>query len=91
VDGTVKVMDYETVTEPRESYHSGRNPEALYYVSPEQARGKEPDWRSNLFSLGAMLYELLTGEKAFPGEDAREILENITSKDPKARTCSRRP
>ena len=83
-DGTVKVMDYETLTEPSESYHSGRNPEALHYLSPEQARGEDPDWRSNLFSLGAMLYELLTGEKAFPGEDSREILENITSKNPKA-------
>ncbi len=83
-DGTVKIMDYETVTEPGESYQAGRNPEALHYLSPEQARGEEPDWRSNLFSLGAMLYELLTGEKAFPGEDARAILENITGKDPKA-------
>jgi serine/threonine protein kinase len=83
-DGTVKVMDYETLTDPNESYHAGRNPEALHYLSPEQARGEEPDWRSNLFSLGAMLYELLTGEKAFSGADAREILENITSQDPKA-------
>ncbi len=83
-DGTVKVMDYETLTDPNESYHAGRNPEALHYLSPEQARGEEPDWRSNLFSLGAMLYELLTGEKAFSGADAREILESITSQDPKA-------
>ena len=83
-DGTVKVMDYETLTDPNESYRAGRNPEALHYLSPEQARGKEPDWRSNLFSLGAMLYELLTGEKAFSGADAREILESISSQDPKA-------
>ncbi len=83
-DGTVKVMDYETVTEPGESSQVGRNPEALHYLSPEQATGEDPDWRSNLFSLGAMLYELLTGEKAFPGKDAREILENIAGKDPKA-------
>ncbi len=83
-DGTIKVMDYETLTEPGESYRSGRNPEALHYVSPEQARGEEPDWRSNLFSLGAILYELLTGQKAFPGADAREILENIVSNNPKA-------
>ena len=62
-DGTVKVMDYETLTDPNESYRAGRNPEALHYLSPEQARGKEPDWRSNLFSLGAMLYELLTRGK----------------------------
>jgi hypothetical protein len=83
-DGTIKVMDYETLTDPGESYHAGRNPEALHYLSPEQATGGEPDWRSNLFSLGAMLYELLTGEKAFPGADAREILEGITSREPKA-------
>jgi serine/threonine protein kinase len=83
-DGTVKVMDYETLTDPSESYHAGRNPEALHYLSPEQARGEGPDWRSNLFSLGAILYELLTGKKAFPGEDAREILENISGKEPKA-------
>jgi serine/threonine protein kinase len=83
-DGAVKVMDYETLTDPRESYLTGRNPEALHYLSPEQARGAEADWRSNLFSLGAMLYELLTQQKAFPGVDAQEILENITSKEPKA-------
>jgi serine/threonine protein kinase len=83
-DGTIKVMDYETLTEPSESYRAGRNPEALHYVSPEQARGEEPDWRSNLFSLGAILYELLTGTKAFSGADEREILENIAHNNPKA-------
>ena len=83
-DGAVKVMDYETLTDPRESYCTGRNPEALHYLSPEQARGAEADWRSNLFSLGAMLYELLTQQKAFPGADEQEILENVTGKEPKA-------
>ena len=83
-DGAVKVMDYETLTDPRESYRTGRNPEALHYLSPEQAGGAEADWRSNLFSLGAMLYELLTQQKAFPGADAQEILENVTGKEPKA-------
>ena len=40
------------------------------YLPPEQALGRSSDARSDLYSLGAMLYELLTGEPPFPGEDA---------------------
>ena len=83
-DGAVKIMDYETLTEPRRKLSRRQKSRSPPLLSPEQARGEEPDWRSNLFSLGAMLYELLTRQKAFPGEDARAILENITGKEPKA-------
>lgn len=49
----------------------------LYYLSPEQATTGEIDYRSDLFSLGLVLYELLVGEKAFPGETSHEILMSV--------------
>ena len=47
------------------------------YVSPEQARGERADERSDLFSLGAVLYECLTGQPAFSGATVREVLQQV--------------
>ncbi|MGH9383843.1 MAG: serine/threonine-protein kinase [Vicinamibacterales bacterium] len=47
------------------------------YMSPEQAKGFEADQRSDLFSFGCVLYELLTGRQAFDGETASEILASV--------------
>jgi serine/threonine protein kinase len=84
-DGTVKLLDYGVTTNPVQRAQS--NPGAmqcLQYVSPEQARGEPLDRRSNLFSWGAILYEMVTGKKAFPGDQVDAILEQITNSAPAA-------
>ena len=49
------------------------------YMSPEQARGDQVSTQSDLFSAAAVMFELFTGEKLFPGEEADEIIRNIDS------------
>jgi predicted Ser/Thr protein kinase len=52
-----------------------------YYMSPEQWRGEVADGRSDLFSLGAVLYELLAGQKAFPGDSLPAIMTAVLAPD----------
>jgi eukaryotic-like serine/threonine-protein kinase len=58
----------------------------LSYVSPEQAVGVGVDSRSDLFSLGVIVYEMLTGRNPFAGADAPTTLANITQRTPPAPT-----
>jgi serine/threonine-protein kinase len=52
------------------------------YMSPEQARGKLVDKRTDIWAFGAVLYELLTGKKAFHGEDVTDILASVVKSEP---------
>jgi Tol biopolymer transport system component len=52
------------------------------YMSPEQVRGEELDQRSDLFSLGVILYEMLGGKRAFPGNSSVEVMSAILKQEP---------
>jgi serine/threonine-protein kinase len=52
------------------------------YMSPEQARGREADQRSDVFAFGCVLYEMLTGRQAFQGEDVSDVLAAVLRDEP---------
>ncbi len=54
----------------------------VQYMSPEQIQGKEADARSDIFAFGAMLYEMLTGKRAFAGKSQLSLASAILEKDP---------
>jgi serine/threonine protein kinase len=97
-DGIVKVLDFGLakpieVTPPQSDYSSMPTrdsyetaPGALIgtfrYMSPEQARGQSVDHRSDLWSLGAVFYELLAGASPFGGETPSDIIASILAREP---------
>jgi serine/threonine-protein kinase len=82
-DGTVKILGYGVSSVGNFVQHvPGAVPSILYYMSPEQVRGEATDARSNLFSLGAMLYEMVTERKAFDREDAESLRQSILESTP---------
>ena len=71
-----------TITSPAMMTGAGMLLGTAGYMSPEQAKGREADKRSDVWALGCVLYEMLTGKRAFEGEDVAETLAAILTKSP---------
>jgi serine/threonine protein kinase len=82
-DDTVKITDFGTAKiiqfGTAQTSHVMGTPS---YMSPEQVKGKPVDGRSDIFSLGVILYELMTGEKPFPGENITTVIYKIINEEP---------
>jgi Tol biopolymer transport system component len=97
-DGTVRILDFglarlgppvgtvdlgsESARPTAETTAEGRILGTLAYMSPEQAEGKKADARSDVFSFGAVLYEMVTGRMAFKGDSAAATLAAVLEHDP---------
>ncbi len=96
-DGRVKILDFglAKLTQTEGASSSGTNLPTetkgtepgvvlgtLGYMSPEQVRGKPADARSDIFSFGAILYEMLSGKRAFQGDSAADTMSAILREDP---------
>src|SRR3989440_11432219 len=74
--GTAKILQFGTVSQ---TSHVMGTPS---YMSPEQVKGRAVDGRSDIFSLGVMLYEMVTREKPFPGQNITTVIYKIVNEEP---------
>ncbi|MBT5877029.1 MAG: protein kinase [Candidatus Latescibacteria bacterium] len=66
--------------------HSGALLDGIAYMSPEQAEGRDPDHRTDIFSYGAILYQVVTGRRPFSGESYVDLVSSIMRDEPEAIT-----
>jgi serine/threonine-protein kinase len=97
-DGRVKLLDFglaKAIAEERSPADLSHSPTltregtehgvilgTASYMSPEQARGQALDRKTDIWSFGCVLYEVLTGRKAFPGETVSDIIASVLARDP---------
>ena len=92
-NGVVKLMDFGIARTTEGIDHAAPDGQTVgtpFYMSPEQALGRELDERSDLYTVGVVLFELFTGQRPFPGRDAAEVMQKHVSGEP-PRPSSLRP
>ena len=84
-DGTVKLLDFgiARATDEAGITQHGVMVGTVLYMSPEQVRGEDLDFRTDIFSLGSVLYQLMTGSLPFPGKSFPEVCMSILDCNPK--------
>lgn len=84
MDGVVKIVDFglAKVAEQTHVTQEGSTIGTAAYMSPEQARGEDVDARSDQWSLGAVMFEMFAGRRAFKGDYSQAIIYSILNEDP---------
>src|SRR5207302_6513420 len=100
-DGRIKILDFGLAKLTQPKLGSGVDTNAptsvpqtdpgvvmgtVGYMSPEQVQGVEADYRADIFAFGVILYEMLTGKRAFQGKSAVEVMNAILKEEPQELT-----
>ncbi len=81
IGSSASVSESPTITTPAMT-QAGMILGTAAYMSPEQARGKPVDKRTDIWAFGCVLYEMLTGMRPFPGDDVAEVLSRVLQREP---------
>jgi len=81
-ESALDLTDSPTITTPAMRTEVGVILGTAAYMSPEQAKGRPVDRRADIFAFGCVLYEMLTGTRAFDGQDVSEILARVIEREP---------